>query len=92
MNESDQFTWQLAVFLVGSLVVFGTVISIVVVQVFATWRARMSVAREEAYRQLATDTADIQKRTANELDRTARVLEDLRDRTAELERMLREVG
>lgn len=90
--ENDGMTWDLAFFLVGSLAVFGIVGVVVIWQIFATWRARMSVAREDAYRQLAADAIDAQRRTAQELERATIELAQLRATTAELERMLKEVG
>ncbi|MCK9519592.1 MAG: hypothetical protein M0R74_11295 [Dehalococcoidia bacterium] len=92
MNEADPMTWEMATFLVGSLAFLALVAVVVVWQIFATWRSKMSVAREEAYRALAEASAAAHQRTADELRRTARVLEDLQVRTAEMERLLKEVG
>ena len=60
-------------------------------QAFATWRARMSVAREKAYRELAERTDRSAARVGEALERTADELSELRARTAEVERMLKEV-
>ena len=67
-------------------------ITIAIWQLFATLRARMAVAREEAYRELAQESTDTQRRTAEALERTVAELTDLRQRTSELERVLKEVG
>jgi type VI protein secretion system component VasK len=75
---------EAAIAMVGILFV-TTVITVAIWQVFGTWRARMSVAREEAYRKLATEATELQRRVADELA-------ELRARTQELERLLKEVG
>jgi len=62
-----------------------------VIQLAATWRARASVAREEAYRMLAEETVENGRRSADGLERTAIELSELRARTAELERVLKEI-
>lgn len=90
--ENDGMTWDLAFFLVGSLAVLAIVGVVIIWQVFATWRARMSVAREDAYRQLAADSAEVQRRVAQELERANFELGQLRATATELERMIKEVG
>ncbi|MGE5595989.1 MAG: hypothetical protein ACM3S1_08145 [Hyphomicrobiales bacterium] len=90
--DNDGMTWDLAFFLVGSLAVLTTAGIVIAWQIFATWRAKMSVAREDAYRQLAAEATEAQRRTASELERAAFELQQLRATTAELERMLKEVG
>jgi len=85
---------EAAIAIVSTIAVFLTVtiiICVVVWQIFATARARMSVAREEAYRQLAEESAQALDRTAAELERHTAAVDELRARTAELERMLKEV-
>jgi len=88
----EEFNWPLATFLVGLFISMAAVLIVVIWQGMATWRARMSVAREAAYRQLADDSVKAQERTADRLDRAVAELTDLRQRTAELERLLKEVG
>lgn len=90
--ENDGMTWDLAFFLVGTLAVFAVVAVTIIWQAFGTWRARMSVAREDAYRQLAADATEAQRRIANELERATFELGQLRATTTELERMIKEVG
>ena len=48
--------------------------------------------RENAYKGLAEESAEAQNRTASALEKTASDLADLRQRTAELERLLKDVG
>lgn len=81
--------------MIFALVLFAliTVLIVVVVwQGFATWRARASVAREEAYRKLAEQSAAAQQRTAEEEQKISEDLGDLRARVATIEKLLRDVG
>lgn len=75
------------------LVFLGTIFPAVIIwQIFATARARMSVAREEAYRKLAEENAEAQGKTAALLEQATVDLADLRKRMVEMERILKEVG
>lgn len=89
MNETS---WPDAAIAIFGIVLVTTVLTVVIWQLFGTWRARMSVAREAAYRQLADEATAVQRRMADGLERAAAELSELRVRTAELERMLKEVG
>ncbi|MGH3042165.1 MAG: hypothetical protein ACREJR_05945 [Candidatus Rokuibacteriota bacterium] len=60
-------------------------------QIFATGRTGLSAKRENAYQKLAEAATEAQNRTAAGLEKTAAELADLRERTAELERMLKDV-
>ena len=91
-GSDDGFGWPLAIFLVGFFICIAIVLVAAIWQGFATYRARVSVAREGAYRQLADDAIRAQERTADRLDRAVADLAEIRQRTAELERMLKEVG
>jgi hypothetical protein len=91
-SSEDGFGWPLAIFLIGFFTCIAAVVVVVIWQSMVTYRARMSIARESAYRQLADDSVRAQERTADRLDRAVSELTDLRQRTAELERMLKEVG
>jgi hypothetical protein len=84
--------WTEVVFLLGSCAVMTAAVIVLVWQGFATWRARMSIAREEAYRKLAEQATQAQSRAADRLDQTVTELAELRRRVAELERMLKEVA
>jgi hypothetical protein len=75
----------------GALGVFA-LIAVIVWQVFATGRASMVAKREEAYRKLAEESADAQSRTAARLTELVSEVQELRVRTSELERMLKEVA
>jgi hypothetical protein len=88
----DSFNWPLAFFMVGTMAAICLVVSIAVWQGLITWRSRMSIAREEAYRALTQDLARFQSRIADSLERSNSELVELRQRTAEMERLLKEVG
>lgn len=91
-NGGDFDGWPLAIFLVGFFLSIAAVLIVAIWQGFASYRARVSVAREGAYRQLADDAIRAQERTADRLDRAVAELTEIRQRTAELERMMKEVG
>lgn len=91
-SSEDNFGWPLAIFLVGFFICVALVLVAVVLAIASSYRAKVSVARETAYRQLADDAVRANERTADRLDRAVSELTDLRQRTAELERMLKEVG
>ncbi len=91
-NGDDFEGWPLAIFLIGFFISIAVVVTVIAWQFFATWRARMSVAREEAYRSLAEESTRAQHRVADRLEAAVAELTDIRQRTTELERMLKEVG
>ena len=81
--------------MIFALVLFALITILIVVVVwqgFATWRARASVAREEAYRKLAEKSTVAQQRTAEEQQKISEDLGDLRARVATTEKLLRDVG
>lgn len=88
----EEFSWPLALFLVGFFAAIAGTVSLIIWQVFATSRARMSIAREEAFRNLTNDLATYQSRLADTLERSASELSEIRQRIGEVERLLREVG
>lgn len=75
----------------GILLVAGVLISLIY-QGFSTWRARMSVAREQAYRELADETVKAQEQISQRLTELAAEVSQLRKTTAELERLLKTVA
>ena len=76
----------------GVFVALTVIASLIIWQVGATWRARMSVAREAAYQQLAVEATQAQSRAANAVELANVTLNDLRARLTEIERVLKEVG
>jgi hypothetical protein len=92
--EDQISSGEVAIAIVAVIAVFITVtviVTVIVWQIFATARARMSVAREQAYRTLAEQSAEAIERASAQLDRHAVALEEVRSRTAEVERLLKEV-
>jgi hypothetical protein len=86
---------ETAIAIVGTIAIFTAVIivsSIVAWQLLGAWRTRMAVGREKAYQELADEMAKSQRRTETGVQRVLDELVDIRNRTAEIERMLREVG
>jgi hypothetical protein len=84
--------WAQAIFIIGIFTAILAAATIVVWQLLVTWRSRMSIAREEAYRKLAEQVVEAQAKTADSLETATADLADLRRRMAEVERMLKEVG
>lgn len=64
-------SWPDAAIAIAGVALVGSVAVVVVWQALATWRTRIAVSREEAYRKLA--------------ERTARDLQEINDRLTELE-------
>jgi hypothetical protein len=50
-------SWPDAAIAIAGIALVGTVAVVVIWQVLSTWRTRMAVRREEAYRELAQRTA-----------------------------------
>ena len=84
--------WAEAVFVLGSFLAIMAAVIVIAWQAFVTWRSRMSIAREEAYRNLAEQVTQAQGKTADCLEKATADLADLRQRMAEVERILKEVG
>jgi len=67
------------------------VIVVVVIQGFGTYRAKMSLAREEAYRKMAEQALAAAQKSIEEEQKIAATLEEMRTRLAAIEKILREV-
>ena len=92
--EDQISSGEVAIAIVAMIAVFVTVtviVTVVVWQIFSTARARMSVAREEGYRKLAEQSTAAIERVNAQLDRQTAQVADIQTRTAELERLLKEV-
>jgi len=89
-SESD-FPAPLGWFLAVASFGFFVAVSVIAWQGFATWRARMSVAREEAYKELAHNSSLAMDRIVARLDEQSTLLSQLQARTAEIERVLKDV-
>jgi hypothetical protein len=84
--------WAEASIAIAGIAFITIVISVLIWQIFSTGRTGLSAKRENAYQKLAEDSAQAQNRTAAGLEKAAAELAELRERTAELERMLKDVG
>lgn len=81
---------EAAVAMAGVFLVLAVAVALIV-SIASTVRARMSVQREIAYRKLAEDSTAAQHRTADQLERAVAELGELRNRTGELERLIKAV-
>jgi hypothetical protein len=57
LTAATTTTWPEAAIAIAGVALVGSVAVVVVWQALATWRTRISVTREEAYRKLAEQTA-----------------------------------
>ncbi|MGH3013019.1 MAG: hypothetical protein ACRDLZ_04525 [Gaiellaceae bacterium] len=83
--------WPEASIAIAGIAFITIVASVLIWQIFATGRTGLSAKRENAYQKLAEESAGGQNRTAAGLEQTAGELSELRQRTAELERLLKDV-
>ena len=84
-------SWPDAAVAIAGVVLVLAVSVAVIAAVASTLQARMSVQREVAYRKLAEESAAAQNRTAAQLERAVDELGELRNRTGELERLIKTV-
>ncbi|MEV4257810.1 hypothetical protein AB0J52_32010 [Spirillospora sp. NPDC049652] len=73
---------------VGLFALVTTVVTVIIVQVGATVRARAALAREEEYRRLAETGLETQRLIERRLTDTARSLGEMEKRMDALERIL----
>jgi len=85
-------SWPEAVIASFGIIFATTIVTVAIWQAFGTGRAVVSARGETAYRKLAEQATEAQSRTASALERAVDELSDLRARTTELERLLKEVG
>lgn len=90
LSENEAEVAMTAIFM-GSVLI-TIVASVMVWQLVGAWRTRMAVGREHAYQELVDEMAKSQRRTDTGVQRLLDEMVDLRNRTAEIERMLKEVG
>jgi Tfp pilus assembly protein PilO len=88
----DGTSWPEGAIAIAGILFLTAVIVAGAWQIFATWRTRMLAAREDAYRKLAEEATSAQRQTAERLESAVEELTQLRQQTAELERVLKEVG
>lgn len=92
MTVLAQTSWPDAAVAIVGILFITVVLTAAIWQIFATAKARMTVAREEAYKRLAEEAVQAQSKAAEELGRASAELTQIRRQTGELERMLKEVG
>lgn len=84
-------SWPEAAVAIAGIALVVIIAAVAIIQVSATLRSRGTVAREEAYRTLAERCEQSLNRIASDQKRSSEALTGLGERTAELERMLKEV-
>jgi hypothetical protein len=84
-------SWPEAAIAIAGILLVTVFMTTLVWQLFVTGRTGLSARRENAYRKLAEETAEIQQKTADALESAVAELRELTARTGELERMLKEV-
>jgi len=89
--QSDTTQWPEAAIAIAGILLVVAVTVVVIWQGAATVRARATVQREEAYRKLAEESVEAQRRTADQLERAVAELTSLGSRTSELERLMKTV-
>ena len=92
LQAAEHTSWPEAAIVVGGITMVTVITAIAIWQVLTSWRAKMSIAREEAYRTLAEQTAKADARIAEQQERTADNLKSISDRLTGIEKVLREVG
>jgi hypothetical protein len=88
MNGND---WTEVVGAFGIFAFITTVITVIIVQVATTIRAKAAVAREDEYRKLAERAVDLQEATQQRLIALDEQLGQTQSRLASIERILKQV-
>ncbi len=78
-------------FIVTLTIFVAVIIIVVIIQISTTARARMSVAREDAFHKLAEQSVASDQKITEELQKTSAELAEIRNRLAGIEKILREV-
>jgi nitrogen fixation protein FixH len=80
------------VFVLGLLTLIAAVGVVLMWQIFATWRAKASVAREEAYQQLAERATTAAQQAVENQKQMSANMEEVRARVTSIEQILRDIG
>jgi hypothetical protein len=83
--------WTEVVGAIGVFALVTTVITVTIVQLAATWRAKAALSREAEYRKLAEVTAQTQEATERRLASLDERFDQMQDRLASIERILKQV-
>lgn len=87
----DQASWGNVIAIVF-LIVIAAILIVIIWQVFTTRRATAALLREDEYKKLAERGTAAQERIVQTLAAASEDIADLRERVAEMERMMKEVG
>lgn len=90
-QDAGVFNWPLAFFCAAMFASIGGAVVGVARVVGSSMTSRASANREEAYKELAQECALAAGKTAEQLMKATAEIAELRTRTAELERMLKDV-
>lgn len=85
-------SWPEAAIAIFGIILVTTILTVTIWQIFGTSRAVVTARGDAAYRKLAEQAPDAQSRTATALEQALGELSELRAKTTELERLLKEVG
>lgn len=83
--------WTEVIGTIGLFTLIITVISVTLVQLGATWRAKATVAREAEYRKLAEAAVQAQETTERRLAGLDEQVGQVQTRLASIERVLKQV-
>ncbi|TDC54721.1 hypothetical protein E1258_23625 [Micromonospora sp. KC207] len=83
--------WTEVVGAIGLFTLIITVISVTIVQLASTWRAKAALAREAEYRQLAEAAVQTQEATERRLAVLDEQVGQVQTRLASIERILKQV-
>lgn len=64
---------------------------VIVISLIKVWRTKIETPKEEMYKKLAIDAAEVQKETARQQEKLLEELADIKERLATIERILKEV-
>jgi hypothetical protein len=93
LQTADSGTdWPEAMIAVGGIAMITVITAVAIWQVLASWRARMSIAREDAYRKLAEENLSAQTRLVVQQQRIADDVTSINERVAGIEKLLKDVG
>ncbi|MBE0411029.1 MAG: hypothetical protein IBX69_15015 [Anaerolineales bacterium] len=85
----NELIWIL---LLCPILILGTIVILFIIrQRFETKRAMISGGHEEAYRKLAEQAVEAQQKYVDEQQKVSEGIDDLRNRVAAIEKILREV-
>jgi len=88
MSEHD---WTEVVGAIGIFTLLTVVITVTIVQLATSWRAKAALAREDGYRSLAESAVRTQEGTERQLAELGNRLTELDARMTSLERILKDV-